>query len=419
MSLTSIKNKYERLVTAVQELSLARDIDTVTQIVKVAARELTGADGATFIFRDGDLCYYVDEYAISPLWKGKKFPMRTCISGWVMLNKISTTIEDIYNDERIPVEAYRPTFVKSLAMVPIRSINPMGAIGNYWAARYAPSQDEVDLLQSLADVTAVTLENINVYQQLEDKVKERTQQLEQANRELDSANKDLAAFAYSLSHDFRAPLRSINMTLGNLSSDYKGNLDEKGSRMVDRAVRKGEDMNHLLDGLTKVFTTGKKELSYVPVPMKQMVQEIFDELKESDLNRKIQFHLDAIPSVMADPFLIKQVWTNLLSNALKYSRLRSETTVTIGAEDVDDQVVYSIEDNGIGFDMKFYDKVFAPFQRLHRHDQFEGAGLGLSVAERIVLKHNGKMWAKSDVDKGATFFFSLPKLKDVPVAPGE
>ena len=121
----------ERLVAVSQELSHARDLNTVMSIVREAARELTGADGATFVLRDGDKCYYAEENAISPLWKGQRFPMSICISGWVMMNAQSAVIEDIYADARIPVAAYRPTFVKSLAMVPIRTNNPIGAIGNY------------------------------------------------------------------------------------------------------------------------------------------------------------------------------------------------------------------------------------------------------------------------------------------------
>lgn len=173
----------ERLVRVVQELSLARDLAAVQRIVRKAARELTGADGATFVLRDNGQCYYADEDAIEPLWKGKRFPMGLCISGWVMLNCQSTTIEDIYADPRIPTEAYRPTFVKSLAMVPIRTESPIGAIGNYWARRHAPTRDEVRLLKALAATTAVALENVEVYETLEKKVKDRTAELESANEE--------------------------------------------------------------------------------------------------------------------------------------------------------------------------------------------------------------------------------------------
>jgi diguanylate cyclase (GGDEF)-like protein len=174
----------ERLIGAVQELSLARDLAAIQSIVRATARELTGADGATFVLRDSGYCYYADENAISPLWKGRRFPMETCISGWTMLNRKPAVIEDIYQDARIPHDAYRPTFVKSLAMVPIRTLDPVGAIGNYWAVSRQPSPQEVSLLQALADSTAVAMENVRVYQELEARVEARTAELRSANEEI-------------------------------------------------------------------------------------------------------------------------------------------------------------------------------------------------------------------------------------------
>jgi GAF domain-containing protein len=160
----------ERLVSVVQELSHARSLDEVMKIVRYAARDLTHADGATFVLRDNGYCYYAEENAIGPLWKGKRFPLETCISGWAMLNGRPAVIEDIYKDARIPHDAYRPTFVKSLVMVPIRRKNPIGAIGNYWARVRQPTEEEVAILQALADVTSVALENADLYAQLQGKI---------------------------------------------------------------------------------------------------------------------------------------------------------------------------------------------------------------------------------------------------------
>jgi GAF domain-containing protein len=157
---------FTRLVTAVQELSLARRLEEVTTIVRRTARALAASDGASFVLRDGELCYYVDEDAIAPLWKGQRFPMSSCISGWVMLNRQPVIIPDIYVDARIPHDAYRPTFVHSLAVVPIRTLAPIGAIGVYWSTRYTASEDELQLLAALADSTAVALENIQMHMAL-------------------------------------------------------------------------------------------------------------------------------------------------------------------------------------------------------------------------------------------------------------
>jgi diguanylate cyclase (GGDEF)-like protein len=174
----------EFLLQVVQDLSLARDLPRLMEIVRHAARTLTGADGATFVLRDGDQCYYADEDAIQPLWKGSRFPMRTCISGWVMMNRAPVIIEDIYADARIPVEAYRPTFVRSLAMVPIRAQDPVGAIGNYWARQCRPNPLQLKILQALADTTSVALENVQLYGTLENRVSLRMAELERANEEI-------------------------------------------------------------------------------------------------------------------------------------------------------------------------------------------------------------------------------------------
>lgn len=166
----------ELLVRTVQSLAMAKDVTEIQSIVAKAARNLTGADGATFVLRDGEFCHYVDEDAISPLWKGKKFPLTACVSGWAMMNKQSALIRDIYDDPRVPVDAYKPTFVKSMVMVPVRIADPIGAIGNYWAKTYVPTPEDVTLLQALADTTAVAIENV--------RVRARTHDLEEENEEI-------------------------------------------------------------------------------------------------------------------------------------------------------------------------------------------------------------------------------------------
>ena len=161
------QQRLEHLVHVIQKLSMVRDFETLTALIRHAARELTGADGATFVLRDGDQCHYRDEDAIGPLWKGQRFPMSACISGWVMTHREPVSIEDIYADPRIPQDAYRPTFVQSLVMVPIRTLDPIGAIGNYWASRHRSSPEEVYLLRALADSTSVAIENVRMYEDFE------------------------------------------------------------------------------------------------------------------------------------------------------------------------------------------------------------------------------------------------------------
>ncbi|MGN6256164.1 MAG: diguanylate cyclase domain-containing protein [Solirubrobacterales bacterium] len=164
----SADEALDSLLGAVQELSLARSVEDVQRVVRRAARQLAAADGATFVLRDEDRCFYADEDAIAPLWKGQRFPLSACISGWAMLNRQSVAIEDIYADPRIPHDAYRPTFVKSLVMVPIRRVDPLGAIGIYWAERHQPTKREIGLAQALADSTAVAMEHVRVLGELKE-----------------------------------------------------------------------------------------------------------------------------------------------------------------------------------------------------------------------------------------------------------
>lgn len=178
------------IIDVIQKLSMAEDLETIMFIVRKAARKFTNSDGATFVLRKGDECFYAAEDAIAPLWQGKQFPMSICVSGWVMKNKQSVTIEDIFSDPRVPVDAYRPTFVKSLAMVPIRSAEPIGAIGVYWADHTKPTVEQLNLLTSLADSTSVAMENIRLQKELKEGSEEKLTQLEMTTK-LIEANKAL------------------------------------------------------------------------------------------------------------------------------------------------------------------------------------------------------------------------------------
>ncbi|MGE3519928.1 MAG: HD-GYP domain-containing protein [Vicinamibacterales bacterium] len=175
------------LIAAIPLLAFARSLPAIQDVVKTTARRLAAADGATFVLRDDDQCFYADEDAVAPLWKGRRFPMSACVSGWAMRHREPAVIEDIYADDRVPHDAYRPTFVKSLVMVPIRTADPLGAIGTYWAVPHRATAEEITLLQGLADSTAVALENVRVYRALEEAQLETLQRLALAGEYRDDA----------------------------------------------------------------------------------------------------------------------------------------------------------------------------------------------------------------------------------------
>lgn len=392
----------DTLIAVVQQLSLARDLPTIMDIVRHAARQLTGADGASFVLRDGDLCYYADEDAIAPLWKGRRFPIAACISGWAMLNRQSVVIEDIYADPRVPADAYRPTFIKSLAMVPIRSAAPVGAIGNYWARPHRASAAEMQLLQALANSTAIAMENVQLYQELEQRVAERTAQLQAANQELE-------AFSYSVSHDLRAPLRAIDGFSGLLLERSDSNLDAESQAHLQRIRRAATHMGNLIESLLKLARITRAEISRSRVDLSALAQDIVAELQAAEPQRAIEIDIATGMAVEGDRELLRVALENLLANAWKYTARQSPARVSFGCRNDAAQATpfYFVRDNGAGFDMNYAGKLFGAFQRLHSDQEFPGLGVGLATVQRIVHKHAGRIWAEAKPGDGATFYFTL------------
>lgn len=391
----------EQLVSIVQRLSMARDLPSVMQVVRSAARGLTGADGATFVLREGETCFYADEEAIAPLWKGQRFPLAACISGWAMLNRQPAVIEDIYADPRIPHDAYRPTFVKSLVMMPIRTLDPIGAIGVYWAERRRPTDEEVRILSALADTTAVAIENVNLLADLENRVRVRTAELEEANRDLES-------FSQSVSHDLRAPLRAIDGFCALMAADHAEALDAEAMRKLGIIRAEAGRMKSLIEDLLSFARGGRAALQPCEVDMRALAAQVFDRLA-AERGSAPTLKLGALPPAVADPSLIEQVWFNLLDNALKFTARRSEPLIEVSGRVEDRELVYAVRDNGAGFEPRYADKLFRPFQRLHSDAEFTGTGVGLALVQRIVGRHGGRISAESAPDRGATFTFSLPR----------
>jgi PAS domain S-box-containing protein len=237
-------------------------------------------------------------------------------------------------------------------------------------------------------------------EELEQRVRERTAQLE-------AANKELEAFSYSVSHDLRAPLRAIDSFAEILLGEYGTKLDEEGQRICSIITRNSKKMGQLIDELLALSRLGRSAMVLSIVDMRSMVESIYHELATPETRQKIDFRIGDLPTASADPTLIRQVWANLISNALKFSSGREQPVISIGARREGDHIVYSVSDNGAGFNMKYVDKLFGVFQRLHSQKEFEGTGVGLAIVQRVIRRHGGEVWAKGEPDKGATFFFSL------------
>ncbi len=232
--------------------------------------------------------------------------------------------------------------------------------------------------------------------------------LSTAYGDLAAANKELESFSYSVSHDLRTPLRAIDGFSQILIDEYRGKLDDEGQRLLnvvrDNAVR----MGLLIDDILRYSRTGRQELQAVPVDLGKLAQEVFEDLRQTAGDRRIRLDVNPMPPALGDRGMLRQVLVNLLANAVKFTRPRSEAVIELGGQADADHNTYYVRDNGVGFDMRYVDKIFGVFERLHANDAFDGTGIGLAIVKRIILRHGGTVWAEGKVDAGATIGFSLP-----------
>ncbi|MEW5850102.1 MAG: GAF domain-containing sensor histidine kinase [Myxococcota bacterium] len=412
----------ERLVAVVQQLSLARTLDRIVDIVRVAARDLTGADGATFVLREhgpeGDVCFYVDEDAIGPLWKGRRFPAASCISGWAMHHRNAVIIEDVFADERIPASAYSPTFVKSLVMVPIRRAAPIGAIGTYWARQRRATLEEAALLQALADCTSVAMENVEVYTELEQRIAQRTAELAAAQAELEKRNAALVALGRRkeelsslVVHDIKGPagglmLRSQVFLRRQDIPEHERRawagvyaLSEAIARMALNLL----DISRSEDGAFKVMVED--------VPLAALLEEV-SQVNQLAAEARGQSLVVAIPkhpiTLRVDREIIRRVLQNILENALAHNAALG--TVSLQARpDGDGAVVIEIADEGPGVPPEQRDRIFDKYVQLDgRGLVCPGRGLGLAFCRLAVEAHGGRIWVEDNTPRGSRFCVRLP-----------
>jgi two-component system CheB/CheR fusion protein len=401
MDVTARVPGTDRLLAVIRDLSFCRTLQDVMNIARREARDLTGADGVTFVLRDGDRCHYAEENAIAPLWKGRRFPMKTCISGWVMLNRQVAVIEDIYADPRIPADAYRPTFVKSLAMVPVRESEPLGAIGAYWAANHRASVSEVRILQSIADASALALENVRLYDNLQTAL-DRAEALNRAKDEWMSV----------ISHELRTPLTPI---LGWTKMLQAAPLDVARQRhalaVIERNVMEEiRIVNDLLD--VSRLMVGKTRIEAQPLDVRAPVRAAVDATRPDAERKGVQLTAslpDEPVGVLGDGTRLEQAVWNLANNAIKFTPTGG--TVEVSVTRSQDQASVIVRDTGDGIAAEVLPRLFTRFERadssMTRSDG--GLGLGLFLVRRITELHGGSVTAHSDGHgHGSMFGIHLP-----------
>jgi two-component system CheB/CheR fusion protein len=406
----------DTLVKAIQELSRARSVEEIAAIVRVTARALTGADGATFVLKDGDRCYYMDEDAIGPLWKGRRFPAASCISGWCMENRRVAAIEDIFQDPRIPQDAYRPTFVKSLVMVPIRSADPIGAIGNYWARTHSASPDEIEMLQALADSTATAMENAYLHVSLKRQVDERTRELQLAREQAEKATAMKSRFLAAASHNLRQPIQTLSAVaaiLGRVRDDDESRVHLES---MSQAIRNMESMLGALLDLHRL-EAGAIEPQRRDTPLEGVFAHLRSEFAYHASAKSLDLEIpQSAPAVHTDPHLLQEILRNFLSNAIKYT---ARGGVRLEHRENADEIVITVADTGPGIPAAYLSRVFEAFYRapeLPPGDSSQGLGLGLSIADQLarILQH--PVTVESQIGVGTRFSIGVPRARAKVVA---
>lgn len=541
------------LAKVVEHVGGARDFETLMAVIRPSIRQLTGADGATLVLREEGHCHYVDEDAIGPLWKGQRFLLEHCISGWTMLNDAAAVIEDIFADPRIPHEAYRPTFVKSLSMVPVGHNPPVAAIGCYWASHHHATAEELALQQALADALSVGLANIQLYRHLdvarraaeaaaasarvqaatlaenerlmrlfvehapaalamfdramrylavsnrwiddyglagvpllgnshyqifpeisetwreihrralggeliraeEDRferadgsvqwlrwevrpwygfddaiggiaifsedisdIKNAQEEILRLNADLErkvtertaeltAANAELEAFAYAVSHDLRGPLRALSGFSQALQEDFGDQLTGDAATYLDQIDIASRNMGKLIDGILVLSRVTRGELLRETIDLSAMAERLLTRLAQESPGRAVDWQVAPGLEATGDPRLVETALANLLGNAWKYTGHAAQPRIRVEAGCVAGLTGICVTDNGAGFDDAYGERLFKPFQRLHRQDEFPGIGIGLATVQRIVRRHGGDIRAQGRPGAGATFCFTL------------
>jgi len=288
-------------------------------------------------------------------------------------------------------------------------------VASHWVLHRDQAGKPMAILEVNNDITERRRAEEEVHrlnEELEQRVQQRTAQLENANKELE-------AFSYSVSHDLRAPLRHINGFCQALLEDHSSQLDPQGQAYLQEVRNASNEMAQLIDDVLRLARVTRTEMHVEPVNLTALAQESVDELRKADPSRNVTIFLQENLVTLGDKRLLRIVLNNLLSNAWKFTSKRDDPEISLSAEQTNNETVYLVRDNGVGFDMTYRDKLYGAFQRLHSAEQFEGTGVGLATVQRIVYRHGGRAWAEGAVDKGATFYFTLaaPSVERSNVSP--
>lgn len=385
---------HARLMGFFQAISSARDLSQIMEAAKNAARTMLAADGVTFVLRQGDLCFYADEEAIAPLWKGQRFHAERCISGWAMAQRAVVAIEDIYADPRVPHDIYRPTFVRSVLMAPAQRDVPVAAIGVYWAQPYRASERDRAVLETIATVAGIGVAHC------------------QALREAKEASAARDQFLDVAAHELRTPLHALQMHVEALQllAPVAGDGRTPISPKIDRLRKSVERMRDLVDQLlgSSRIVAGRLSLVLDEFPFCGLVVEVAERLTDllTASGSRLTLTLPYTGVGRWDRGLVDIAISNLLGNAVKYGQGKD---IAVSVVDAADRVQLVVEDGGGGIAPEDREHIFERFRRGKDALDKPGFGLGLWMVREIAMAHSGHVTVENGA-RGAKFILALPKI---------
>lgn len=390
-------------------LARAHDIPAIAHQACLAAKRLLGADGVTFVMREGEHVFYAEEESPERLWRGRRFLASECISGWAILHRQTAVIEDVFSDSRIPVEAYRPTFVKSLAMVPVGGERPTGAMGVYWARTHRATERELFLLEFLAEAVAAALERAGLLQEVA-LLRATSSGVERAPRGEEGSS--LHRLIPILAHDLKNPLSAISLASQSLLK--RGSLSASDQLNVRRILSSVERARHLVDDVleyARLRERGGLPLEVSATRLDELVRAVVDEAQAAFPDRWIELIADPVLGRW-DAHRLAEVVANLLGNALQYGHPKRPATVRVEAQA--GESLFEVHNFGPAIPAELLPVLFEPFRR-GRDEGRNSVGLGLFIARQIVQAHGGRIEVFSTPEAGTAFTVHLPVHQVEPI----
>lgn len=379
----------ETLIDLVQRLSLATTQGEITTTVTRAIRRLTDADGATFVFKEGECCYYADEDAIAPLWKGRRFPLAQCVGGWAMDNGRTVVIDDIRHDNRLPQADYRPTFVRSLAVAPVRTNAPIAAIGAYWATAKHPAEADIAMLQAIAHAAALALQNLELVNSLK------------------AAAETKARLLTAVGHDLRQPLQSLTLFAGVLEGEATSPTAKAAVAQINAAV---DRMANLLGSILALAELGSGTITVhrSEVAVDSLLAPLEAEMAPQAEAKGIGLRrVPCSAQISTDPGLLSAILRNLITNSIRYT---SRGRVVVGARRRGKDVTLIVGDTGIGIEAAKQAMIFEEFYQVGNsaRDFASGTGVGLAIVRRLVDILGHRIQVRSIEGRGSLFTVTVP-----------